>query len=66
MGVVPADARPPTESERQIDLPDLTELSATFQETILNASIPGLERFGIDAMAAWRGRTMNRSAAPKI
>jgi hypothetical protein len=66
MGVVPADARPPTEPERQIGLPDLTELSATFQETILNASIPGLERFGIDAMAAWRGRTMNRSAAPKI
>jgi hypothetical protein len=57
MGAVPADARARTESERAIGLPDLTDLSATFQETILNASIPGLERFGIDAGSAWRERT---------
>ena len=49
MGANPANARPLTEVELAIGLPDLTDLSATFQETMLNACIPGLERFGIDA-----------------
>lgn len=57
MGAVPVGARPLTEVERAIGLPDLTDLSQTFQETILNASVPGLERFGIDATTAWRERT---------
>jgi hypothetical protein len=57
MGVVPVGARPPDEAERAIGLPDLTDLSQTFQETVLNACIPGLERFGIEAAPAWRERT---------
>ena len=56
LGAVPLGARPLTDIERALGLPDLTDLSQTFQETMLNASIPGLERFGIDAMAAWRDR----------
>ena len=58
MGAVPREAGPRTESELAIGVPDLTERSRTFQETILNASIPGLERFGIEASAAWRDRSM--------
>ena len=57
MGANPADARATTERERAIGLPDMTDLSATFQETILNACIPGLERLGIAAGVAWRTRT---------
>jgi rubrerythrin len=56
MGTVPIGARPPSDTERAIGLPDLTALSTTLEETILNASAPGLERFGIDATAAWRRR----------
>jgi len=57
MGANPRDARPTTDAERAIGLPDLSGLSATFQETILNACIPGLERFGIAAGAAWHSRS---------
>jgi hypothetical protein len=64
MGANPIDARPPTERERVIGLPDLTDLSATFQETMLNACIPGLERFGIDAANAWRMRTAADNSPP--
>jgi hypothetical protein len=56
MGTVPIGARPLSDTERAIGLPDLTALSTTLEETILNASAPGLERFGIDATAAWRRR----------
>jgi hypothetical protein len=59
MGAVPSDARPRTEAELAIGLPDSTEQSGTFQETILNASVPGLERFGIEASAAWRDRSVS-------
>ena len=62
MGAVPIDARPRTEAELGIGLPDLTEQSRTFQETIINASVPGLERFGIEASAAWRDRSMRPEA----
>ena len=65
MGANPANARPPTDDERAIGLPDLTDLSATFQETILNACIPGLERFGIDASSAWRTRTATKARRPR-
>jgi hypothetical protein len=58
MGAVPVGARPLTDGERALGLPDLTEHSSTFQETMLNACIPGLERFGIDAGHAWRDRTI--------
>jgi hypothetical protein len=58
MGMVPSNAGPLSEAERAIGLPDLTDLSATFQETILNASIPGLERFDIGAAAAWQERAL--------
>ena len=58
MGAVPVEARPRTGPELAIGVPDLTEQSRTFQETILNASVPGLERFGIEASAAWRDRSM--------
>ncbi len=64
MGANPANARPPTDDERAIGLPDLTDLSATFQETMLNACIPGLERFGIAAADAWRTRTCADSPPP--
>ena len=64
MGANPANARPPTDEERAIGLPDLTDLSATFQETMLNACIPGLERFGIDASSAWRTRTATQGPPP--
>jgi hypothetical protein len=63
MGAVPLEARPRTEAELAIGLPDLTEQSTTFQETIINASVPGLERFGIEASAAWRDRSL-RPGAP--
>ncbi|HLK90941.1 MAG TPA: ferritin-like domain-containing protein [Polyangia bacterium] len=58
MGAIPRDARPRTEAELAVGLPDPTELSQSFQETILNASVPGLERFGIAASAAWRDRSL--------
>jgi hypothetical protein len=64
MGAVPLDARPRTEAELAIGLPDLTEQSSTFQETIINASVPGLERFGIEASAAWRDRSLRPGAPP--
>jgi hypothetical protein len=64
MGAVPQGAHSRTDAERAIGLPDLTELSSTFQETILNASIPGLQRFGIDAASAWRDRTLGLPALP--
>lgn len=57
MGANPPDARIPTDAETAIGLPDLTELSSTFQETMLNACIPGLERFGIEAESSWYTRT---------
>ena len=63
MGAVPVEARPRTGPELAIGVPDLTEQTRTFQETILNASVPGLERFGIEASAAWRDRSM-RPGAP--
>jgi hypothetical protein len=66
MGANPANARPPTDEERAIGLPDLTDVSATFQETMLNACIPGLERFGIDAGASWAARTSAETAPPAI
>jgi hypothetical protein len=59
MGAVPPGARPRTEAELAIGLPDLMEQSGTFQETILNASVPGLERFGIEASAAWHDRSLS-------
>jgi hypothetical protein len=62
MGVVPFDASPRTEAERDLGLPDVTQQSSSFQEAILNASVPGLERFGIDAGAAWRDRSMKPGA----
>jgi hypothetical protein len=62
MGAIPPDAQPRTEAELALGLPDLTEQSSTFQETILNASVPGLERFGIEAGAAWRDRSMTARA----
>jgi len=58
MGAVPADASPPTDEERAIGLPDLTDLSATYQETIANATVPALEGFGIEAEQAWRTRSL--------
>ncbi len=64
MGANPANARELSEDESAIGLPDLTDVSATFQETIVNACIPGLERFDIDAAAAWRTRTRTQHAPP--
>jgi hypothetical protein len=58
MGAVPLDARPLTDAERAIGLPDVTDLSQTFQETMLNACIPGLARFGLDAAGAWQARSL--------
>lgn len=58
MGAVPVDARPLIDAERAIGLPELTDLSQTFQETILNACIPGLARFDLDAAAAWEARSL--------
>lgn len=65
MGAVPVDARPLTDAERAIGLPDLTTLSRTFQETVVNACIPGLERFGIDAAHAWRERSFDPPGHPR-
>jgi hypothetical protein len=56
MGANPAGARAATDAERAIGLPDMTDLSATFQETVMNACIPGLEQFGIAAGVAWQTR----------
>jgi hypothetical protein len=58
MGAVPLGARPPTDEERAIGLPDPTDLSASYQETITNATVPALERFCIDAEHAWRTRSL--------
>jgi rubrerythrin len=58
MGAVPFGAQPPTAEERAIGLPDLTDLSATYQETIANATVPALEAFGIDATRAWQTRSL--------
>ena len=56
IGAVPVDARPLSAAQRALGLPDLVALSRTFQETIVNAAVPGLERFGLDAATAWRDR----------
>ena len=56
IGAVPTDARPLTAAQRALGLPDLLALSRTFQEPIANATVPGLERFGLAAAAAWRDR----------
>lgn len=66
MGANPVNARPPTDEERALGLPDLTDVSTTFQETMLNTCIPGLERFGIDAGAAWTARTSAEAAPPAV
>jgi len=63
MGGVPVGARPPSDEECAIGLPDLTDLSATFQETMLNAVVPGLERFGIAAREAWAARGLSPDPA---
>ena len=63
MGAVPVDAQPRSEAERAIGLPDLTSLSQTYQETIVNAAVPGIERFDIAAATAWRERST--TAPPK-
>jgi Rubrerythrin len=65
MGAVSYDACPRTEAELAIGLPDPTERSSSFQEAIINATVPGLERFGIAAGAAWRERTM-KSGTPAV
>jgi hypothetical protein len=65
MGANPVDTRAATDEERAIGLPDLTDLSTTFQETMLNACIPGLERFGIAAGGAWRTRTAADEPPPE-
>jgi hypothetical protein len=57
MGLVPAGARPATPAERALGLPDLADVPETFQQTIVNASIPALEALGIDAEVAWRDRS---------
>ena len=59
IGAVPIEARPLTDGERALGMPDLTSLSRTYQETIANAVVPGLERFGLDAGTAWRLRTQS-------
>jgi hypothetical protein len=58
IGAVPADASPASAEERALGLPDMTDLSATYQETIANATVPALEGFGIDAEKAWRTRSL--------
>jgi len=64
-GANPPDARPLTTAERELGLPGLAELSRVFQETMLNACIPGLERLGIAAGAAWRARTTAEQPPPE-
>lgn len=44
-------------ADERLGMPDLTELSASYQETIANATVPALESFGIAAEQAWRTRS---------
>ncbi len=51
--------RAPTDGRRARHRPTRsTDLSASYQETITNATVPALERFGIDAEHAWRTRSL--------
>jgi len=52
------EARPFTEDERALGVPDPARLPETFRATIEASIIPGLERFGIDARDAWRTRSL--------
>ena len=49
-------SRPRTSDERALGITDPARLPETFYETITGAIIPGLERHGIEASAAWRER----------
>jgi len=52
---------PPRElsaDDRALGMPDPARLPETFYQTITCAIVPGLERFGIDAGAAWTSRTL--------
>jgi len=49
-------AKERTADERALGLPDPARLRETFYVTMTGATVPGLERFGIDAGAAWRER----------
>jgi hypothetical protein len=42
--------------ERALGLPDPSRLPETFYPTVAGAIVPGLERFGLDAGAAWKER----------
>jgi hypothetical protein len=51
-------ARPITEDERALGLPERDRLVETFNETVGGAIIPGLERYGIAAGEAWKKREL--------
>jgi hypothetical protein len=51
-----------TEDERALGLPDPARLPETFYATIEGAIVPGLERYGIEAGAAWRERRLEGAA----
>ena len=55
-----AGAKPKTltEDERALGLPDPARLPDSFYTTIAGAIVPGLERFGFEAAAAWKNRAI--------
>jgi len=51
-----------TAEELHAGIPDLAVSRDVLHQTVAYAVVPGLERFGIDASAAWRTRSLD--AAP--
>ena len=47
-----------TDDERALGVPDRARLPETFYATVTGAIVPGLERFGIEAGAAWKARSL--------
>ncbi len=55
-----APKRTLSDHERDLGLPDPARLPETFYPTVEGAIIPGLERLGLDARAAWKTRRLAR------
>lgn len=51
-----------TADERALGLPDPARLPETFYATVEGVIVPGLERYGIEAGAAWRERKLEGTA----
>jgi hypothetical protein len=52
------------DEQRAVGLPDLARLPKTFYATVEGAIVPGLDRFGLGATAAWNARRLRAVGPP--